>query len=89
LSQERVVTSLKAKIVCLVPLMLGVYCLVEGLVLLGSEDPIIPGGGISLLLWLPACGYYAWRGRTAFARRAKVAPEPRRVVTTAMAPVVE
>jgi hypothetical protein len=45
----------------------GVYCLVQGLMLLGSDDFLKSALGVGLLLWIPGCGYYAWRCRPAFA----------------------
>jgi hypothetical protein len=92
LDQERVVSSLKAKILCLAQAILGAYCLIQGLLLLGSGDPLTQWAGIGLFLWLPGCGYYTWQGRTAYARRAtapKVAQAPSQVVGTAMAPIID
>ena len=54
--------KLQKKLECYLPLALGSYCLVQGAELVASDNGLIKLLGIALLLWVPACGYYTWRG---------------------------
>ena len=63
----------------LVPLVLGLYCLIQGTVLALKNDLLLQPVGICVLLWVPGCVYYTWRGYNALFRRAlKVVPAPAR-----------
>jgi hypothetical protein len=50
--------------------LFGAYCLVQGLVLVRSDDFLVSALGVALLLWLPGCVYYVWRLRATFATTA-------------------
>ncbi len=63
-------TSLKNKILCLTPMVLGLYCLIQGALLVMSENSMVQLVGLSMWLWLPGCAYYGWKGRHAFASQA-------------------
>jgi hypothetical protein len=66
-------TNLKAKIPFLAPMILGSYCMIQGLLLLASSDLLIQALGVGVLLWVPGCAYYTWKGRSVWARQAPVA----------------
>ena len=71
-------TTIKNKLQCLVPLLLGLYSLTQGGVLVMSNDPLTQLLGVGVFLWLPGCMYYTWRGRTALLPRLATArPAPR------------
>jgi hypothetical protein len=53
---------LKNQIQFFVPLILGLYSLVQGCGLAMSANPLIQLLGLGLWLWLPGCAYYTWRG---------------------------
>ena len=60
--------TLKNKILCLVPPVIGLYCAVQGLLLIDNPDPLVQAFGISLFLWVPGCAYFSWKARTAASR---------------------
>ena len=62
----------KDRLRCLAPLVLGIYCLLQGGALAFSPNPVIQLLGLGLWLWLPGCAYYAWRERKALLPRAVV-----------------
>jgi hypothetical protein len=70
--------SLKTKIIALSPAVLGLYCILQGSLLLGSEEVLIQLLGMGLFLWVPACGYFAWKGRDAWSPQVAVRTQPRR-----------
>jgi hypothetical protein len=45
----------------LLPVVCGLYCLIQGFLLLASADELIRLFGVSMLAWVPACAYFAWR----------------------------
>jgi hypothetical protein len=68
----------QARILGLVPAVLGLYCAVQGLVLLDSQEPLIQALGVALFLWVPGCAYFSWK-----ARKALLQAEPAKVASTA------
>ena len=62
-------TDLKSKLLCLLPMTLGLYCLIQGALLASSPNPSIVMLAFGLWLWVPGCAYFTWRGRKAFAAR--------------------
>ncbi|HJZ97940.1 MAG TPA: hypothetical protein VKE70_15625 [Candidatus Solibacter sp.] len=53
----------QAKILCLVPSMLGLYCAIQGLFLVDSPAPAVQALGVGLFLSLPGCAYLSWKAR--------------------------
>jgi hypothetical protein len=74
--------SLKAKIISLCPVALGSYCIFQGALLLSSEDVLIQFLGVGLFLWVPACGYFAWKGRGAWSQQVAVQTQLRKSTQT-------
>lgn len=50
------------------PLVLGLFFLIQGLALAANADPLVRLVGFCLLLWVPGCSYYTWRGRNVWLR---------------------
>jgi hypothetical protein len=47
-----------------------------------NEDPLVQMLGVGVLLWLPGCVYYTWRGfKPAPARETIVRPVPQQMTT--------
>lgn len=44
------------------PLVFGLYCLVQGCGFAMSANPVIQLAGLGLWIWMPCCAHYAWRG---------------------------
>ena len=71
--------NLKTQTEFFAPMVMGLYCLFQGGVLAFNADPMIQVLGIGLLLPVPACTFYTWRGYQALpqrVRKAKPAAEP-------------
>jgi hypothetical protein len=62
LAEEKPMTTFKTALQFILPIVLGVYCLAQGVALVMNEDQTIQLLGGCVLLWLPGCAYYAWRG---------------------------
>jgi hypothetical protein len=62
------VTTLKQHFEFALPMLLGLFFLIQGGVLAANADPLVRLVGFCLLLWVPGCSYYAWRGRTVWLR---------------------
>jgi hypothetical protein len=72
--------NLKTQIETFAPMVMGLYCLFQGGVLAFNSEPLIQLLGIGLLLPVPACTFYTWRGFQAMPQRVRKAdpvPEPR------------
>jgi len=41
---------------------LGIYVLIQGGALVLNANPMVQLLGVGVLLWLPGCAYYTWRG---------------------------
>jgi hypothetical protein len=55
-------TTLTDKLKGFVPMALGIYILMQGGALVLNSNLLIQLLGVGLLLWLPGCAYYTWRG---------------------------
>jgi len=67
----------QAQILSLVPAVLGLFCAVQGLILVERQDPLMQVLAVALFLWVPACAYFSWKTRKAWARvEAAQAPSP-------------
>ena len=60
---------MKDKILCVVPAILGFYCVLQGSLLFASDNFLVQCLGVGLFLWVPGCAYYTWRGRKAFSAK--------------------
>jgi hypothetical protein len=67
--------TLKTEIEFFLPLVLGLYCLIQGAALAFSANAMIQLMGMGLWLWLPGCTYYSWRGYKALAAANAAAAE--------------
>jgi hypothetical protein len=45
-----------------VVVILAVFCTIQGAMLVRGDDPLIQMVGFALLLTVPSCAYFAWRG---------------------------
>lgn len=57
------------------PLVLGVYFLIQGGALAINAEPLVRLAGLGVLIWVPGCAYYSWRGYAAW-RRQRLPVEP-------------
>jgi hypothetical protein len=64
------VTKLKHHFEFALPLVLGLFLLIQGVALATNADPLVRLVGFCLLLWVPGCAYYTWRGRTVWVQKA-------------------
>jgi len=56
------------------PMAFGLYLLLQGGALFFSASPAGPLLGVGLLLWVPACAYFTWRGYRVLTPKAAPAP---------------
>ena len=62
-------TDLKSKLLCLLPMTLGLYCLIQGALFASSPNPVIMMLAFGMWLWVPGCAYFTWRGLKAITVR--------------------
>ena len=73
-------TTLTDKRKGFVPMALGIYVLIQGGALVLNANPMVQLLGVGVLLWLPGCGYYTWRGfRPATPREVTVQTMPQHI----------
>jgi hypothetical protein len=67
---------LNSRFRCLLPLVIGSFCLIQGAALAMSTNPMAQLAGMALWLCLPACAYYAWRAFKSLSPEAIVTVSP-------------
>lgn len=69
-------TKLKHHFEFALPLVLGLFFLTQGIALATNADPLVRLVGFCLLLWVPGCAFYTWRGRSVWLPKTVVTIEP-------------
>ena len=73
-------TTLTNKLKGFIPMVLGLYILMQGGALVIDANPMIQMLGAGLLLWLPGCAYYTWHGfKSSTPRETTVQAMPSRI----------
>ena len=54
--------NFRDKFLCVILLVCGLYCLIQGVLLTGSDNPLAMLLGYILWLWVPGCVYFTLKG---------------------------